>query len=116
MLTLTQAQLEFMGEVKLPAFFERVVSYIHQEFPDFQQQHQVDLTSWVSTRYFKAKSYKISTEKNHIKFINYACIFGENFDESYPFAKAILTSDITENSKMADLKDAFIEELNRELS
>lgn len=114
MLKITQEQLDIMGEYKLPAFFKQLVEYINKEFPDFQQKQQVDLTSWVTARYFKAKSYKINTVKNHIKFINYACIFGEDFDEVYPSAKSILSSDETANSKMAALKDAFIEELNRE--
>jgi len=116
MLKISKEQLEIMGEVKLPAFFQTVVKYINKEFPNFKQDQQVDLTSWVSTNYFKAKSYKINTVKNHIKFVNYACIFGSDFDEVYPFTKSILNSNKTENSKMALLKDAFIDELNREQS
>ena len=116
MLKITQEQLEIMEETKLPAFFKTVVEYINKEFPDFQPEQQVDLTTWVTQNYLKAKSYQINTIKGHIKYINYCCLFGDDFDKKYPFANTILTSDKTPNSKMAELKDGFIEELNREES
>lgn len=116
MLKITQEQLDIMGEYKLPAFFQQVVAYINKEFPDFQKERQVDLTSWVTSTYYQAKKYNINTEKGHIKFVNYCCLFGDDFDTKYPFANTILTSDATPNSKMAELKDAFINELNREKS
>ncbi len=114
MLKITQEQLDIMGETKLPAFFKTLVEYINKEFPDFQSEQQVDLTTWVTTTYYKAKRYNISSVKNHIKFLNYRCIFGDDFDSNYSFANTILTSDKTPNTKMAELKDAFINDLNRE--
>lgn len=116
MLKITQEQLDIMGETKLPAFFKTIVEYIQDEFPDFHSEHQLDITSWVATIYHKARTYKINTVKNHIKFVNFCCIFGDDFDEIYPFANAILTSNQSPNSKMAALKDGFIDELNREQS
>lgn len=116
MLKISQEQLDIMGEYKLPIFFREVVTYIKKEFPDFQKDRQNDLTTWVTATYYKAKKYKINTAKGHMKFVNYCCLFGDDFDTKYPFANTILTSNATPNSKMAELKDAFINELNREKS
>ncbi len=116
MLKITQEQLEIMGETRLPKFFKEIANYVEKEFPEFHIEQRMDLDSWIAFTYHKAKSYKINTVKNHIKFVNYHCIFGDNFDTRYPFAKKILTSTKTANTKMAELKDAFIDELNREES
>ena len=114
MLQITQEQLDVMGSSKLPEFFQYVANYIKAEFPEFYIEKQDTLLQWVSKVYMKAKKYQINTVKNHIKYVNYCCLFGDDFDTKYPFANAILTSEITANSKMAKLKDAFIYELNKE--
>jgi len=116
MLIITDEQLDIMGEVKLPDFYQYVENYINKEFPDFSKNRKIDLTSWIATTYFQAKKYNINTIKTHIKFVNYCCLFGDDFDTKYPFANTILNSNETANSKMVLLKDAFIDELNREQS
>lgn len=112
MLKITQEQLDMMGAYKLPEFYQQVIDYIKTEFPDFYAEQEDDLTPWVTQNYQKAKSYNIDSIKNHIKYTNYCCIFGQDFDEKYLFAKQILSSGQNTNVKMAELKNAFLQELN----
>ena len=111
-LKISQEQLEILGKSKLPAFFKRANEYVIKEFPEFASQSNGTLNSWIEETYNQAIHYGLKTERDHFKFINYKCIFGNDFMEAYKFAKPIMQSNITPGLKLAKLKDAFMEQLN----
>lgn len=113
-LVLRREQMAEFGKKQLPKYIDQAESYITREFPEFAQQKKGLLREWIRLCYEQAKSYGMMTTRDHIKYINYICIFGEDFVDEYAFAEEILNSNETAKSKLADLKAAFVDHLNRD--
>lgn len=110
MLKIRDTQMEILKEPLLERYIDRTETYIKEEFDDFYKQEE-NIRNWIYSCYQQAKSFGMNTEREHIKYLNYKCIFGSDFIQRYEFAEKILQSKKTENSKLSDLKYAFLEHL-----
>lgn len=111
-LKIRQDQLILLGKTKLPSFFKRAGEYVIKEFPEFANHKKDTLAKWIEDTYNQAVEYGLKTEREHFKFINYKCIFGNDFMEAYDFAEPIMQAEVSPGLKLTRLKDAFMEHLN----
>lgn len=110
MLKIRESQIDILKSSLIQQYIERTRKYIKEEFNAFYQTH-TDIEGWIYNCYIEAKSFGMATEREHIKYLNYKCIFGERFMDEYDFANDILNSKASANVKLADLKYAFLENL-----
>lgn len=113
MLEVSKEQLDVLGQRRLPAHFEAMRTYLCREFPLIASEKDPELQHWIEEAYYEAKSYGFSTQREHARFINYKCLFGERFVDEYDFVKPILISDMSVGKKLSMLKDGFISELRK---
>ena len=108
MLVLRKEQMEMLGKRKLPVFFDFICKYIVTQFPEFSSEKGDSLSVWVEEIYYEAKAFGFNTQREHVKYINYKCILGEDFIDKYEFAETILSSDYSPKLKLSKLKDEFL--------
>ncbi|VUD41574.1 hypothetical protein TDB9533_00517 [Thalassocella blandensis] len=113
MLVIRQEQMEAIGKSRLPEFYTLLESYIREEFPQKESELAMPLRQWIEETYAQALLFGIKTKQEHVKYVNYKCIFGDDFVEANEFAHNILTSSASASVKLAELKQAFLEELER---
>lgn len=113
MLEVRLDQIKKLKASRLPEFYREIMEYVDREFPDVAEAKTDIIYQWVEGSYLEAKSHGMTTKRDHIKYINYKCIFGDSFVEDNEFAREILSSEETASAKLADLKDAFLDRLRR---
>ncbi len=113
MLVIREDQMEAIGKSRLPEFYAFLENYVSEEFPQKAQDLGLSLRGWVESTYAQAKSFDINTKQEHAKFVNYKCIFGDDFVEVNEFAKEILSSSKSTRAKLAELKQGFLDDLER---
>lgn len=113
MLEIRQEQMDAIGKSRLPIFYEFLETYIRQEFPKKASELDSNLHSWIESTYGQAKKFGMQTKQEHIKYLNYKCIFGDDFVEDNEFASKILNSNQSARVKLAELKQAFLDDLER---
>lgn len=113
MLVIRQEQLEAIGKSRLPEFYAFLIKYMETHFPEKTVELGIDVNEWVESTYEQAKLFGLKTKQEHVKFLNYKCIFGDDFFNNNTFAYEILTSSKSASAKLSDLKQAFMEDLER---
>ena len=111
-LKIRQEQLNILSKSMLPPFFKKISEYVINEYPEFALHKKDKLMSWVEETYNQAIEYGLKTERDHYKFVNYKCIFGNDFMEAYDFAAPIMKTSAKPGLKLVRLKDAFMDYLN----
>lgn len=113
-LSIRQRQMLEFAKKQMPKFIDEAESYLSDEFPDIYESKKPLQREWLESIYYQAKSYGMITKQDHIKYINYVCIFGEDWLKKYDFCEEILNSSESAKSKLANLKVAFVDHLNRD--
>ena len=113
MLTISKQQMEALAKRKLPPFFSMAASYTENEFPDYVKALEQPILEWVESTYYEAREYGMESQRDHCKFINYKCIFGDDFLDKYDFARSIMQSTDNSRIKLSKLNVAFKDHFNR---
>lgn len=104
MLEISNEQFELLGQSKLEHFFVLAEEYIDENFQDWQIKGAAR-RAWIMKTYHEAREFGIVTIRQHFKYINYKCLFGDEFYKTMEGAQSLLNQPINTDRKLTLLKE-----------
>jgi hypothetical protein len=107
MLTIRTAQAKAFTEASVEHFVEKMVDHHLRCFPEWSETLGAqELTAFVRHGLDRARFYGFETELDVARYLHAMQALGPNFDESFPWAAALLRKKLPARIKMKRLRDA----------
>jgi hypothetical protein len=107
MLTIRSEQMRALGNSVQREFERRLLNHLRLSFPaQTRGRSEEELLQLIRLSITGARGYDVITERDVTRYVEYALMYGSQFDEELPWARAILrTNGISGTLKMDRIDD-----------
>ena len=99
MLTIREEQFRALELAQEDRFITRLMDFLRQRFPDSLEMPPDMLMAEMRRQFEKAQYYQIVTEQGVATYVITAWLLGVDFDNEFPAAQEILSSNVTPEYK-----------------
>jgi hypothetical protein len=102
------AQFSALASESERAFVNRVLQFMHDEFPDSLDIPEPEFRNEITAQIRKAESYNLRTEQQIATYVAAAYLLGNTFDQQFPAAREVLPSALYTSDEKMEWLDSWV--------